>query len=570
MRIINPVLSKKIFITFLAFFTIIAISVFYLDDSMRRKLKHISKISESVMLDQVASDQAMLRLHQTEVFFQKSFLDHYDSKTDYKIKVYHTQLLQVFDAIDSVIRKKPETEGLSAEQVTKMWNWYSKKGGLSTRLYLLKNLFDNLLIANLEANLKNRALSNAGLNIHMPERNPENYTGILKKVKSNKNKTLFGRIKDAIVNKSSDSDRASTLNNKRISEVVDSVTRKIIVNDKYVYEKKLKQLQLVSVNVIGSHKKLIVIHTEINDKLESIINDSKEISYKMQREFNYSAFKSLKETTLLINKFFIAAILMILIFAVLLIEFLIKLHRSEEILLMKNEQSMVMAKQKMDLLLYMSHEVRHPLTAIRSFLHLFAKAGLSPAQIEMLESIRFSSDMLLHTLSDTLDAAKLESSEIRINNAPFNPNNLFSEVVEGLGYGAVKKDLKMDYHFKGDEHAIVLGDALRLKQVLYNLLSNAVKYTKVGGVKINANLLSIKGNYILYVDITDTGEGISCEQQVNLFSKYHQTNSALGKIGTGLGLYICKLLVEMQEGKINMTNSVIGKGSTFSFYIPYE
>lgn len=570
MRMINPVLSKRIFVTFLTFFTIICVSAVYLDDSMRRKLKHISKISESVKLDQSASDQVMLRLHQTEVFFQKSFLDQYDNRTDLKIKVYNAKLLQVFDEIDSVIRKKPETEGLSTEQTNKMWNWYSRKLQLSDRLYVLKNSLDHLLSSTLEANLRNGVRSDTDLRFHLPKRKPENYTGVLKKVKPKKNKAFFGRIKDAVINKNGDSDRALVLNNKRISEVVDSVVRKISVNDKNVYEKKLKQLQLVNLKVMGTHKKLMSVNGEIIDSLENIINDSKEVSYKMQREFNYSAFKSLKETTLLINKFFIAAILMILIFAVLLIEFLIKLNRSEAILLMKNEQSIVMAKQKMDLLLYMSHEVRHPLTAIKSFLHLFGKADLSPGQIEMLESIRFSSDMLLHTLSDTLDAAKLESSEIKVSHAPFNPHTLFGEVMDGLSYGAIKKNLKMDYQFIGDEHAIVLGDALRLKQVLYNLLSNAIKYTKVGGIKIKANLLSIKGNYILYVDIIDTGEGISFEQQVNLFSKYHQTNSALGKIGTGLGLYLCKLLVEMQEGKINMTSSVIGKGSTFSFYIPYE
>ena len=568
MKVTIPLLSRKILISFVAFTVIIAISALFLHHSISIKLKHFSELSDSVKLDQSAPDHALLLLRQAEDSFQQAFFDEHDKEPARHIATYKAKLLQAFAEIDSVIKRKADTTELSFEQRARMWEWYRKKLQLSGKLYIIKHTFDSLLSTNLEANAKIQASAVTNLYFHAPKTTLKNYNDTVRKVKSSKKRAFFGRIKDAIVNKHADND-AVEINHNRISKIVDSVTQKIIVNDKNIYEQKLKQLQQANAKVIGTQKKLIAINIEINASLKNIINDAREINYKMEYELKYTTFKSYKETALLINKFFMVAILMLLIFAVLLIGFIVKLNRSEAFLRMENERSIIMAQQKMDLLLYMSHEVRNPLTAIRGFLHEFGKTNLSSQQKEVLESIRLSSDMLLHTLNDTLDAAKMESSKFKINNAPFNPDFVFGEVIESLAYGAIKKGLTINYRFDGDKRVIVLGDELRLKQILFNLLGNAIKYTTIGGITVKATLLSVKGNYVLNVDVTDTGEGISPEQQSNLFSKYHQTNSARGKVGTGLGLYLCKVLIEIQEGKISVT-SEIDKGSTFSFYIPYE
>ncbi|SHN14198.1 sensor histidine kinase [Mucilaginibacter sp. OK098] len=568
MKVNTHISSRKILLAFAAFAIIIAISALFLHGSISTKLKHLSKLSDSVKLDQFQPNHALLLLRQAEDSFQESFLDQGDKKTAYHITAYKEKLLQAFAEIDSIIQKKADTTELSFEQRTRMWNWYRKKLQLSGKLYIIKHSFDSLLTTDLEAYTKNKALTVNNLIFHVLKISLKDYNDTVRKVKPNKKRAFFGRIKDAIVNKDANND-AVEINHNRISKVVDSVTQKIIVNDKNVYVQKLKQLQQNNKKMMDAQRKLIAINIGVSNALEGIINDAREINYKMEYELKYATFKSYKETALLINKFFMVAIFMILTFAVLLIGFIVKLNQSEAILRMENERSIIMAQQKMDLLLYMSHEVRNPLSAIKGFLHAFSKSDLSPKQKDMLKSIRLSSDMLLHTLTDTLDTAKMESSKFKINNAPFNPDFIFDEVIESLAYGAIKKNLTIDCHFEGDKHVVVLGDALRLKQVLFNLLSNAIKYTRIGGITIKARLLAIKGNYILYVDITDTGEGISPEQQANLFSKYHQTNSAGGKIGTGLGLYLCKVLIEIQEGKISVT-SEIEKGSTFSFYIPYE
>lgn len=222
----------------------------------------------------------------------------------------------------------------------------------------------------------------------------------------------------------------------------------------------------------------------------------------------------------------------------------------------------------MDLLLNMSHEIRNPLTAIKGFLYIFGKTPLSERQTEMLESIKSASDMLLRTLNDTLDAGKMENSELKIESEPFHPDHTLKQVMESMSYSAAKKQLSFQYDFKGDKAIRILGDNFRLKQVLVNLLSNAIKYTSKGGITLHAELLTGETT-MLQVDLSDTGEGIPAAQQVHLFSKYYQTSSAKGQTGTGLGLFICKQLIEMQGGKISVKSST-GLGSTFSFFIPYQ
>jgi signal transduction histidine kinase/CheY-like chemotaxis protein len=320
--------------------------------------------------------------------------------------------------------------------------------------------------------------------------------------------------------------------------------------------------------MLTMQRELISLNDHISKELESIINEVKALNYNMADEFKTMAFKSYQESTDLLNRLYLAALFLVLVFATLLIVFIIKLNGSEKQLRKENERAVTIAQQKMDLLLHMSHEIRNPLTAIKGFLYIFSQTDLSKRQSDMLDSIRLSSDMLLGTLNDTLDAAKMENSEFKFNADPFNPDFILKGLIENMEFSATKKMLKLNYQFEGDKEAILLGDSFRLKQIMINLLSNAIKYTKEGEITVNAILTKVNDKPRLEIDIIDTGMGISAEQQTNLFSKYYQTNSSKGKTGTGLGLYICKQFVELQGGKISV-KSTEGMGSTFSFYIPY-
>jgi len=213
----------------------------------------------------------------------------------------------------------------------------------------------------------------------------------------------------------------------------------------------------------------------------------------------------------------------------------------------------------------MSHEIRNPLTAIKGALCSINRKLPLSKQKEMLDSITLSSDMMLTTLNDTLDAAKMERNELKINYEPFTPYFEIKQVINSMAFSAETKKLYLEYNFNGNEATVLEGDGFRLKQILINLLSNAIKYTLSGGVTVNVILIDSD----LHVDVIDTGLGISEDQQANLFSKYYQTNSSKGQLGTGLGLFICKQLIKLQSGKISVKSNE-DSGVTFTFSIPYK
>ncbi|MBB5637165.1 signal transduction histidine kinase/CheY-like chemotaxis protein [Pedobacter cryoconitis] len=558
-------LSRKIILAFVAGVIILAIAALFVRYSITHKLENLSKFTRHIERDQSKPQRALLLLHQAEDDFQESLL----STDSTKNNAYKVKLSQAFDEIDSLLKEDTDTAGLSALQRDKVRYWYHEKIKLSENLYTLKHNFDSLLTAYTDLNQNQKNLPAISTVIHTRKKNAKTDTDTIRKDVVVKKKGLFTRLKDAISNTNASRAGIIEINHNRTSGSIDSVTMKIAGRDKRAYTKGIQQLQERNARLLTTQKELITLNIRINNEMERIINGVKEINYSIVAEFKEMAFKSYQETTALLNKFYLAALTLVLIFAVLLIIFIIKLDKSEVFLRQENDRAVTIAQQKMDLLLHMSHEIRNPLTAIKGFLYIFSRTNLSPRQKEMLGSITLSSDMLLLTLNDTLDAAKMESNEFKINAEPFNADYALKEVIESMEFSAAKKKLAIGYNFEGNKEAVLSGDSFRLKQIMVNLLSNAIKYTNTGGITVNAKLINVKQETRLEIGITDTGMGISTEQQANLFSKYYQTNSAKGKTGTGLGLYICKQMVELQKGEISV-ESKAGEGSTFKFYIPYQ
>ncbi|MNK06710.1 Signal transduction histidine-protein kinase BarA [compost metagenome] len=551
-------LARKTLLTFLVFVIILAVAALFVRNAITKKLEDISKLASNIE-HRLKPEQALLLLHQAEDDFQESLLDINGPKSnDYKVK-----LTLAFNKIDTLLNTQTDTTQLTAAQGNQVKVWYKKKLELSNRLFELKHNFDSLLTVYAQFNGQAN-LTEISTNLKTSKKKFNTKTDTIRKAISVEKKGLFGRLKDAISNKQGTATGVVEINHN--TNTAELATQKIIARNKVDNARKLQELQQHNVKMLSMQRELISLNANITNELERIVNDLKDINYKMADELKGMAFKNYQETTSLLNKFYLAALFLVLLFAALLIIFIFQLNKSELQLLKENERSVNIARQKMELLTHMTHEIRNPLTTIKGFLYIFAKTTLTQRQTDMLESIKGSSDMLLRTLNDTLDAAKMETSELKIESDPFNPNSTINQVIESMSYSATKKKLELSYNFKGDTEAIVLGDAFRLKQIMVNLVSNAIKYTNEGKVTINAELLP--DDTRLQVDIIDTGMGISPDQQANLFSQYYQTNSAKGQIGTGLGLYICKQLVEMQKGKISV-KSELGVGTTFSFFIPY-
>lgn len=224
-------------------------------------------------------------------------------------------------------------------------------------------------------------------------------------------------------------------------------------------------------------------------------------------------------------------------------------------------------RAKSQFLANMSHEIRTPMNAIIGLSELALRTKLSPKQEDYLNKIHSSSKALLGTLNDILDFSKIEAGKLELENASFRVDDVFRDLFELLWSRAKKGGLELTMRRNVDVPNVLVGDALRLSQVLTNLVSNAIKFTNQGEVLVQVELHEQKEHQVvLHFSVTDTGIGLSKEQLKSLFQVFSQADASTTRKygGTGLGLAICKELVEMMEGRI-WAESESNQGSTFHF-----
>ncbi len=231
-----------------------------------------------------------------------------------------------------------------------------------------------------------------------------------------------------------------------------------------------------------------------------------------------------------------------------------------------------LAKVKEDFLSNMSHEIRTPMNAIVGFTEQLKVMDLNNKQQGYLDAISTSSSHLLDIINDVLDYSKLEAGNVHIEKIGFKLEECLKAVHTTLEPSALQKGLTLRYSLDEKVPKILLGDPLRLKQILINLVGNAIKFTDTGRVEIFAKSKRLKeGRVLVEISVQDTGIGISAEKLKRIFGSFNQEdNSTTRKYGgTGLGLAISKKLVYLQQGTINAFSKK-GEGSLFMFSIPYD
>ena len=230
------------------------------------------------------------------------------------------------------------------------------------------------------------------------------------------------------------------------------------------------------------------------------------------------------------------------------------------------------SRAKGDFLANMSHEIRTPLNAVLGLAQLLSDTSLDTQQRAWLGKLQDASRTLLALISDVLDLSKIESGRVALELAPFRFGEVFDSVVGLFAEPAAAKGLRLESLRDPAIPELMLGDALRLRQVLLNLVGNAVKFTERGEVRVQASRMPTgDARPLLRISVRDTGIGISPEQRAGLFQPFVQADSSTSRQfgGTGLGLAICRQLVEMMGGTL-VAESTPGAGSVFSFTARFE
>jgi len=248
-------------------------------------------------------------------------------------------------------------------------------------------------------------------------------------------------------------------------------------------------------------------------------------------------------------------------------------YQVETDLIAANEMVERSLKVKDQFISNMSHEIRTPLNAVIGFTDLLAETALNAEQSEFVGIVKTASANLLALINNILDLSKIESRNLSLESLPIDISKIIQDVVKILEPKTKTKRIAVHINFDKKIPATLLGDQLRLTQIMFNLLGNAVKFTEKGTIDIGCRVVQGPDKLKEYIafSIKDTGIGVPQEKQADIFERFTQANTDTQRLygGTGLGLNITKSIVDLYGGTLSM-ESLAGEGTTFHFILPFK
>lgn len=346
---------------------------------------------------------------------------------------------------------------------------------------------------------------------------------------------------------------------------------RITLNEKFNFQDSIissyKKSRLDAIKLINTEKGKI--HT---DSIVSICNKIKNIEQAELINIIKNVEQLGNNVLLFDYDATIIAIIIIIISAIILfIDITIRV-RLEYKLREEQKKAIESIQFKEQFMANMSHEIRTPLGIVIGFTNQLTKTNLDANQKEYVKTINTAGENLLNLVNDILDYSKIEAGMLTIEKTPFNLRETLQTIY--TFFWSKAKENKIDFQLHIDDKCpkIIIGAPNRLTQILTNLISNALKFTPTGSITIKVDVISLEHEKVnIKFSIIDTGIGIAKGKQKIIFDRFVQENNDTTRKfgGTGLGLSIAKKLIELQNGEINLI-SEIGKGSAFTFNIPYE
>jgi signal transduction histidine kinase/CheY-like chemotaxis protein len=353
--------------------------------------------------------------------------------------------------------------------------------------------------------------------------------------------------------------QTDTLLYYRFQKILADVREEEAKMQKELFEKELELLR---------NNSLII--SQIMEVISGLEQDEIMLANKQTAEAREVAGQSV----LIISAVMLSSLFIILIFLFLILRAISRSNYLRNQLIIAKQKAEQLARVKEEFLATMSHEIRTPLNSIVGFSEQLSRTPLNSEQAEQLDAVKLSSEHLLSLVNDILDFSKIEQGKLKLEKIPFTVKDVMEETHKTFRVRAREKGIRLGYHIEFDSEEILVGDPLRLKQVLFNLVGNAIKFTERGKVFVLCRKVAnplVSGDRIrLRFEVHDTGIGIQPEKLDAIFEGFTQADSSLSRKfgGTGLGLTISKRLIEMQEGTIGVASEV-GKGSVFHVELPY-
>jgi signal transduction histidine kinase/ActR/RegA family two-component response regulator len=398
-------------------------------------------------------------------------------------------------------------------------------------------------------------------------------------VTKTKKRGLFGKIKSFLVGEEETKVQGKTVvksnstvkeNGTNPGDKLKIFAESVIKNSNEYYQKQIRAMIRKRTELRKSEVALIHQNNALMNHIISLLDEARSILSKSSSDSRISSSNNIVRSSAILHNSLLITILIVLALTIALVYLLQKAITDRRKIEASEKQAVEESNEKSRFLAYMSHEFRCPVSLVLGYTEQLEQTNLSSEQQYYVSNLKFSSEILQTTVNDILDLSTLKAGKMKFLSEPFIATNTILKTLKT--FENVAKDKHIAIKYQTDENkTVVIGDEIRLQQILNNLLSNAIKYTEKGEIVISSSIIAGNGSANLLLKVTDTGIGIAPEILPTIFDEYkrvHSESISNWIIGSGLGLSITKKLVENMQGIIEVSSET-GKGSAFSVTLPY-